>query len=56
MSCNKEGVNQKVMFDDKGGRGGFGKSDFPDEGDTLNLDDVIKGQPLRYLLNSILFL
>ena len=31
-----------MMFDDKGGRGGSGKSDFRDEGGN----DVIKGQPL----------
>ena len=34
-SCIKKGVGvtQKVMFDDKGGRGGLGKSDFCDKGE-----------------------
>ena len=27
------GVNQKVMFNDKGERGGLGKSDFCDKGE-----------------------
>ena len=54
MSCIKQGggrVNRKVMFNDKGGRGGLGKSDFCDEGEggvqnSPNWHDVIKGQPL----------
>ena len=37
------------MFDDKGGKGGLGKKDFCDNGDTQNLHDIIKGQILRGL-------
>ena len=33
MHRARGGVNQKVMFDDKGGRGGLRKSDFCDKGE-----------------------